>query len=334
MPSIAARDDWWYPVRLSCEQCSSELTACYKRELLKEKGIENGELNDLTGGSGIDTLYLSNAVKTAYYIEKDAELCRLAEHNLGARIQIINSTAEERLEALTTAGTDRRILYADPARRDKNGGKVFRIEDCTPNMTRLIGTMRQKSCLRMLKLSPMTDVTAALKSMGGDWETHIVAVDNEVKEIVILEGAGTHPTVTAIDLKSGIRLEMTREEENDLPQVTAKEAGAYLYEPNAALMKAGAFRTIAHRYGVEQMDKNSHLYTSANEVNNFPGRRFKTIELNSKDLPEQANVICRNYPLSAEQLRKKLKIKDGGNLYIIGTRVNGKPTLILADRLA
>lgn len=331
LPTFAATEDWWYPVRLSCEQCSSELTARYKASLVKGE-----RMADLTAGYGVDTFFLSQAFAHADYIERDAELCRIAEHNFQVKIQnheldIHNTTAEE---FLTSAGLFD-LIFLDPARRDSHGGKVFRLEDCTPDASALLPTLLSHLTPEgriLLKLSPMLDLTQAEHALAAvAWDMHVVALKNEVKEILLLSG-GTG-TITCIDLAEPNKAFMfTREEERDCPFSFHLSPTAFIYEPNAAILKAGAYKLIAARFGLQKLDVNTHLYGSETFVEAFPGRVWKTTEVALKAIG-QANVVVRNYPLTPEQLKKKMRIRDGGETYIIGCRIKGKPTLLTGARI-
>ena len=349
LPTFAAIPDWWYPVRLSCEQCSSELTARYKASLA------NGEkMVDLTAGYGVDTYFLSERFEHSDYVEQNEELCRIATHNFANKpISIHNTTAEEFLQ---TAG-QYDLIYLDPARRDSHGGKVFRLEDCTPNVVELLPTLLSHLTpdgRLMLKLSPMLDITQALTTLAVShwplaWNVHVVAVKNEVKEVLLISQQPTansqQPTITCIDLAEPEKAFcFTREEES----ISAKRSfsatvfqcnglsgavGLYLYEPSASILKAGAYKLVAQRFGLQKLDINTHLYASNTLVPDFPGRVWQIA--NSKQLKanSQANVVCRNYPLTPEQLKKKMRLKDGGEDYLIGARVNGKPILFWAQRV-
>ena len=333
LPSFAAIEDWWYPVRLSCEQCSSELAARYKASLISNLGFQNSNFVDLTGGYGVDTYFLSEQFEHTDYVEQNAELCRIAEHNFSIQksaISIQNCTAEEFLK---TAG-QYDLIYLDPARRDSHGGKVFRLEDCTPNVVELLPTLLAHSKRILLKLSPMLDLTQAIKELSAvslQWSVYVVAIKNEVKEVLLLSG-GTGQ-ITAIDLdKKDQAFVFTKEEEQNCSLLNGDALlnGGFLYEPNAAILKAGAYKLIAERFGLSKLDVNTHLYASEELVPNFPGRVWKIVE--KQDL-KQANVLCRNYPLTPEALKKKLHLRDGGTAYVIGCRVNGKPTLFYAERI-
>ena len=334
LPTFAAIDDWWYPVRLSCEQCSSEETARYKASL-----VSGEKMADLTGGYGVDTYFLSDSFSSIDYIEQNAELCRIASHNFSNKpIAIHNTTAEEFLK---TAG-QYDLIFIDPARRDSHGGKVFRLEDCTPNVVELLPTLLAHGKRLMIKLSPMLDLTQAVRELSASstqWSVYVVAIKNDVKELLLLSG-GTGQ-ITAIDLaKKDQDFVFSREEEADCPSDIGRlslDIGHFLYEPNAAILKAGAYKLVGARFGLQKLDVNTHLYCSDTFVENFPGRvwRIKDEGMKGERMKgEQANVICRNYPLTPEQLKKKLHLRDGGTAYMIGCRVAGKPTLFYAERLS
>ena len=352
LPTFAAIDDWWYPVRLSCEQCSSEATAHYKASLCQRSGLsaersvsetvcqsEGRSLLDLTGGYGVDTYFLSEQFSHTDYVEQNAELCRIATHNFAAKpITIHHSTAED---FLASAG-QYDLIFLDPARRDSYGGKVFRLEDCTPNVVELLPALLTHGKWIMIKLSPMLDITQAVTTLSQvTWDIYVVAIKNEVKEVLLLSGGSGR--ITAIDLsKKEQAFTFTREEEINSEAINVRstinsEAINYLYEPNAAILKAGAYKLVAQRFGLQKLDTNTHLYTSETLVPDFPGRVWKVKEP-TPTLPKgkemkQANVLVRNYPLTAEQLKKKLHLRDGGTAFVIGCRVAGKPTIFLADRL-
>ena len=333
LPTFAAIDDWWYPVRLSCEQCSSEATARYKASLCQPAGRS---LLDLTGGYGVDTYFLSEHFDHTDYVEQNAELCRIATHNFAAKpITIHHSTAED---FLASAG-QYDLIFLDPARRDSYGGKVFRLEDCTPNVVELLPALLTHGKRIMIKLSPMLDITQAVTTLSQvTWDIYVVAIKNEVKEVLLLSGGSGR--ITAIDLsKKEQAFTFTREEEINSEAINVRstinsEAINYLYEPNAAILKAGAYKLVAQRFGLRKLDVNTHLYTSETLVPDFPGRVFKVLPLSEgMGVGPQANVLVRNYPLTAEQLKKKLHLRDGGIAFVIGCRVAGKPTIFLADRL-
>ena len=339
LPSFATIAGWWYPVRLSCEQCSSEATARYKAELISKVDKQISTFIDLTGGYGVDTYFLSENIQEAHYIERNIELCNIAKHNFPLarpQIQIHNTTAEEFLLSLSPTTTTECLIYLDPARRSSSGGKVFRIEDCEPNVINLLPTLRKYASTILIKFSPMLDITSAMQSLGNEWDVHIVALNNEVKEVLFMTGNSNIHAVNISQSKTDI-LSLTRAEEKSAQCTLAENLGTYLYEPNATIIKAGAFRLISERYKLAKLDTSTHLYTNNTLLSDFPGRVWKVQEIISKHStlnPKlKYSIISRNYPLSPEQMRKKYKLADGDDYYLIGARYQGKPTLILAQRL-
>ena len=355
LPTFAGMQDWWYPVRLSCEQCSSEATARYKCSLLPTLPYT---LTDLTGGYGVDTYFMSERATRAHYVERNEDLCKIVAHNFQTtrpQVDIHNTDAIHYLQDMPSCD----VIYLDPARRDKHGGKVFRLEDCEPNVVEILPALRSKAKLIIIKLSPMLDISQALHSLEGTWDVHIVAVKNEVKEVLLVSGLDRYPPVTTTegyrrdnegmvyatnmlttsDTPVGFSFSRSEEREAQCEYYDGSReelisAGAYVYEPNAAIIKAGAFKLVAQRYGLCKIAPNTHLYLSKELVEDFPGRVWQIIESNMKDAKNtQASILTRNYPLTPEQLRKKLKIKDSDTQTIIGARIGDKPTLLLAKRV-
>ena len=358
LPTLVEQADWWFPPRLACEQCSSELTATYKAALIRQHYTPSpspcgegrgGSFIDLTGGYGIDSFYLSAFATEAHYVEQDPELCRIAAHNFARtrpHLQVHNTTAEEFLRTLPDANKENNVLiYLDPARRDTHGGKVFRIEDCTPNIIDLLPLLQQKSTVLMIKLSPMLDITAALRSLGEGWQVHVVAVRNEVKELLFVRHFQLS-TLTAAnyahDHWQTLTFTLQQEQEAQVSYWNLQHTPRYLYEPNAAILKAAAFRFISERYRINKLAPNTHLYAADHLLTDFPGRVWEVVSpLTSgmlKHLPDTirergASILTRNYPLSADQLRKKLKLKDSATHTIIAARAADKPMLFLAKKV-
>ena len=358
LPTLVEQADWWFPPRLACEQCSSELTATYKAALIRQHYTPSpfgfgegrgGSFIDLTGGYGIDSFFLSAFATEAHYVEQDPELCRIAAHNFARtrpHLQVHNTTAEEFLRTLPDANKENNVLiYLDPARRDTHGGKVFRIEDCTPNIIDLLPLLQQKSSVLMIKLSPMLDITAALRSLGEGWQVHVVAVRNEVKELLFVRHSQLS-TLTAANYAhehwQTLTFTLQQEQEAQVSYWNPQHTPRYLYEPNAAILKAAAFRFVSEHYRISKLAPNTHLYAADHLLTDFPGRMWEVITpLTSsmlKHLPETlreqgASILTRNYPLSADQLRKKLKLKDSAIQTIIGVRVADKPTLFWAKKI-
>jgi hypothetical protein len=297
---------------------------------------------------------MSEHAAQANYVERNEELCRIVTHNFQEtrpQVQIHNTDSIDYLKVMESSD----VIYIDPARRDQHGGKVFRLEDCEPNVVELLPTLTAKSKLLIIKLSPMLDITQALHSLKGRWDVHVVAVKNEVKEVLLLSNLSRYHSDTtpkvyredsegivhAINLPASDTFSFSKQEEQDAQcqlfgpsHKQLIEPNNYLYEPNAAIIKAGAFKLIAERYGLCKMAQHTHLYIADHLVEDFPGRVWQIVETNIKDTKNiSANIMTRNYPLTPEQLRKKLKIKDNDTYTIIGARLADKPTLFLCKKI-
>ena len=335
MPSWSTNDDLLFPPHLSIEQCSSEATARYKASLL-----QGNTFADLTGGLGVDCFFIAQNFHHSVYVEQNPELCTLAEHNyavLHAPIQIHNASAETYLNSCEPVD----CLFLDPARRDTYGRKTVSIADCTPNVIALQDLLLKKAHRVMVKLSPMLDISKALQELKHVKEVHVVAVANECKELLfILEPDYSEaPVFTCVNLSSDQpAVSFTLEEERNAPVLLATEVSSYLYEPNAALMKAGCFRLLAQTYGIQKLHPNSHLYTSDQLVNGFPGRIFKVedwapfnkrIKQTLLAGVEKASIATRNFPLSVAELRKTWKIADGDKVFLFATTVAGEQKIVI-----
>lgn len=300
---------------------------------------------DLTGGFGVDFSYLARGFSQATYVERQRHLCDLAEHNMAAlgldQARIVCGDGVEYLRQMGPVD----FIYLDPARRDEHGSRTYAIEDCTPNVFELRDLLLAKSQYTLVKLSPMLDWRKAVADFDGAVrEVHIVATGNECKELLLVLGQQVHEEPSAprvfcvndnqrIDYDSAAYTQGLRIGGKPLP-----EAKNYLYEPNASIMKAGCFDLVEERFGVTQVGPSSHLFVSATPVADFPGRGF-AIEaiggMNKKDIKrllngtKQANIAVRNFPLTAPQLRKKLKLADGGPVYLFGTTMQGCDHVLL-----
>lgn len=348
LPTFAQIEDWWYPVRLSCEQCSSEATARYKAAIIRQLGEKQDILIDLTGGYGVDTYFLSEQTAQAHYVERNEELCRIAQHNFqiaNKPIHVHNTSAEDFLAQYPMAGsaaTDGQkhvVIYLDPARRDAHGGKVFRIEDCEPDVIKILPPLRAISSTILIKFSPMLDITSALQSLGNEWDVHVVALHNEVKEIIFVTGNNRIHAVNILH-EGNDQFSFTRSEEKSALCAMADCICEYIYEPNAAIIKAGAFRLVSERYQLHKLDHNTHLYTADQLIENFPGRVWQIIAQpikNQRDIAalgiQRAAILTRNYPLTPEELRKKFKLQESDSHFLIGARIACKPILLLAKRV-
>ena len=353
VPSWASNPDLLFPKHLSIEQCSSELTAKYKASI-----IEGGDtFVDLTGGLGIDSYFLSEKFKTSYYVENQKELCDLAEHNfgvLGRKINVINSDAETFVNDCkdvpwrVSAG----LIYIDPARRDVYNRKMVSLHDCSPDVVKIVETFPETSPHKpsfLIKASPMLDISLITNELQNISEIHIVSVKNECKEILIkiepgFEGEIKYSCVdlNSVETRHGTSLLYTENDEKSAISSFAPTIKHYLSEPNSSLMKSGAFKLISQRFGIEKLHVNSHLYTSDNLVSDFPGRIFEVVgfaPFNKKIKKEllnditEASVAIRNFPLSANELRKTLNLKESDKNFVFGTTLVGeKKVVILAKK--
>ena len=341
LPTWAATDGIIYPPRISMEQCSSEATALYKG------AIANGEkLADLTGGFGIDCSYMARSFKRATYIERSSLLCDIAKENFALlgldHIEIINGNSEDVLPDLTAQDW----IFIDPARRDGEGRKVVALSDCEPDVTALEPLLLEKARKVMVKCSPMLDITAAARQLNSIEEIHIVAVNNECKELLFIlgESKGTHTPVTCANIrKDGSHLfTFTAGEEAGSAATYSDTVGKYLYEPNAAIQKSGCSRALSQRFNTPKLHPNSQLYTADHLIPEFPGRAFtveKVYGFSKHEIKEiqalgQANITVRNFPENVQLLRKKLKLADGGDNYIFATTLaSGNRVLILCHRI-
>ena len=328
-----------YPVHLSVEQCSSEATAIYKAHLVErlKGGRKDGHLVDLTGGLGVDFSFLSEYFEHSTYIELNAELLQIAEHNFSV-VGVRNAEVVSTDGVLFLHNMPEKVscLFIDPARRSKNGAKTVLLSDCTPDLTQLEAQMVSKADFAIAKLSPMLDVSAALSELHCVSEVHAVAVGNECKELLIVmqTDAPCEPILFAVADNRIFSFTLS-EEKNATSQFT-NNVCRYLYEPASSVLKVGAFRTIGARFGLKKLHQNSHLYTSDEVHSNFLGRIFEVLSVGTlHSLPptmqnvSKANIATRNFPLRPEEIRKRLKIADGGTDYLFGTTLSdGRKVLI------
>lgn len=352
LPKWAACDGVIFPPHLSMEQCSSEPTAQYKLNLAMEWAERVGHasrMTDLTGGFGVDFSFTSCAFAAATYVERNEQLCHIVEHNLPL-LGLNNATVvcADAVEYLSTV-EPQTMLFLDPARRDEHGAKTVMLADCTPDVVQLLPKLLEKSRFTMLKLSPMLDWHKAVDDLQGTVrEVHIVSVGGECKELLLVLS-----TVVESELKVYCADLSTASDTSSLfvytpgssaPVVNSKlktQNSKFLHEPNASIMKAGCFDELAAAYGVSPVSRNSHLFLSDEPVEDFPGRSFvveRVTTMNKGELRkalvgiEKANIATRNFPLTVAELRKRLKIKDGGDVYIFATTTAEGEHLLLISR--
>lgn len=419
LPRWASIDGVVYPPHISMEQCSSEVTALYKAELVarllgksslssfqgetmsqgvdskicefatkstvdsefaqnedtceKQQILTEGVANvnktkgntctgeslaeiefiDLTGGFGVDFSYIATQLGVkSMYVERQKHLCEAAKENferLGLKHVVVkNGDGVEVLHAIPNH-SGLRVIYIDPARRDDAGNKVVSLQDCTPDVTRLQKEMLQKADFVVIKLSPMLDWHRAVSELRCVREVHVVSVNNECKELLLVlsarnMGENNHLRICCVNDNQSFVCDEA-EMASSVARIAAADLDSvqYLYEPNASLMKAGCFGVLSERYSVSMLSKNSHLFVSRFSLADFPGRSFRiraVSSFNKKELKRhlqgivKANIATRNFPLSVAELRKRLKLKDGGETYIFATTLSDDShVLLITDKM-
>lgn len=348
-PTLARCADYFYPPRLNREQSSSEATALYKAQLFRSLGCHT--FADLTGGMGVDAFFLSQQALQGDYFELHADLFALTQRNL--QLLGASNLACHQCDSLAYLQSHPAcfdLIFIDPARRNSQGRKVAAFEDCTPNLLDNLPLLRSHCRHLLVKASPMIALQQALLQLGSVDGVHIVALNNECKEVLFLL-PGTHPaptplpdpTIHCIHLGANAPADFCfrPQEEAEAVATYASEVGTYLYEPHAALMKGGAYNLVSSRLGLDKLARNTHLYTSCRLLADFPGRTFRVLQpvpLNAKKiaplLPDRkAHVVTRNYPMAAAELQKKLKLTEGGSLFIIAATLGRTPAGWLCEEI-
>jgi hypothetical protein len=371
LPSWYANDRLIFPSVLAAEQCSSERTAIYKQRLVDRNDV----VFDLTGGLGVDTYSLSRKARQVTYVERNAEYCeaavynmkQLGAHNVSIRCGDAVDLITGRAPGLTLGDAGQAagnaelppaadVFYIDPARRGAGNKRMFAMKDCEPDLTEIWPLLREKRVKIIVKLSPMLDISQVLSQLPDVTEVHVVSVRNDCKELLVVARGRYAPDGKAsrdVSGKSGVKIHCVnftssgeeqsflfcRDEENAAVAAYAKDVGRYLYEPNASLLKAGAYKMVSSRYGLEKLHVNSHLYTSETCLPSFAGRIFKVKDVYKFDNRlcrelsariARANLSVRNFPLSVDELRKRTRIADGGDVYLFATTLSDGRK-ILAD---
>ena len=353
LPSWAEVDGIVYPPHLSMEQCSSEPTARYKATIVGH----GARIVDLTGGFGVDFSFMAQGFAEAVYVERQPHLCDIARHNfqlLGLQQgTVVCGDGADYLRQQSPVD----VIYLDPARRDDHGGRTYAISDCTPDVVALRDLLLERADRVLLKLSPMLDWRKAVSDIGQQYvrEVHIVSVGNECKELLLLLHHGEGFKLVCVNDESAFEVNEGNggNEANGANGANGSyepyephtphtpHHGTFLYEPNASIMKAGCFDEVAQRYGVSQVAQNSHLFVADERIKDFPGRTFliDTItSMNKRELKaaldgiSQANIAVRNFPLSVAELRKRLKLSEGGSTYIFATTLASDDRVLLVCR--
>lgn len=339
LPTWAAVEGIVYPPQIAMEQCSSETTAQYKTAtaLRWSRFFQTPTLFiDLTGGFGVDHYYLARAFDRSIYIERQEALCETARHNfqlLGLpHTDVVCDDSTDLLPTLPHAS----LIFADPARRDIHGDRTYAISDCTPDVCALLPTMLQKCDILLLKLSPMLDWHQAVLALNNAAqanvvrEVHIVATCNECKELLLVLSEKTSDAMQVVCVNNGQTFVYTPDDQTATAPIASigELTDGYLFEPNAAIMKAGCFAEICRCYPLQAIAQNSHLFIANDWIDDFPGRTFRIETVTTMNKHElrtalqgitQANITVRNFPLTVAELRKRLKVREGGSHFIFAT---------------
>nr|WP_315140526.1 class I SAM-dependent methyltransferase [uncultured Flavobacterium sp.] len=326
-----------YPPKISIEQTSSEITALYKSNL-----ITGTNLIDLTGGLGVDDFYFAKKFNKVVHCEINPELSAITAHNFkqlkAANIECKTGDSQNTLYSIEQTWD---WIYIDPSRRSESKGKVFMLKDCLPNVPENIDLYFSKSKSILIKTAPLLDITAGLSELKNVKTIHIIAINNEVKELLW----ELHKEYTGSTSIKTVNIYKNKEEKFELPENdTTPSYGSpeeYLYEPNSAIMKSGGFDAVSSAFKLNKLHTNSHLYTNS-ELIDFPGRRFKInkqlnynkLELKTNLVNQKANITTRNFSESVENIRKKWKIKDGGNSYcFFTTDINNNKIVLICNKI-
>lgn len=325
----------YYPPPLSVEQASSEITAAYKASL-----IGSGTVADLTGGMGVDTYFFAkNNLHTCYY-EHQKEVFDIAQHNFNTLGVSVDCYHADGISGIESTFFD--TIYLDPSRRSDSRGKVFLLQDAQPCVITHLAYLLERCQTLLIKVAPLLDISAVIRELPGINRIHILAVNNEVKELLLEfnQQATEDPEIKTVHFKSG-QIETFDFYWGQPTTATFGEPKTYLYEPHAALMKSGAFNQISAHFNLDKLHPSSHLYTSERLID-FPGRVFiiqAVLPYHKKEmknlLESTAHVSVRNFPLSVEVIKKQWKIKDGGtHYYFFTTLINQQKAVLICKKIS
>lgn len=345
LPKWYSNDNIIFPPKENLEQASSELTAKFK-----SRWVSGNSMADLTGGTGIDLFFMSNNFKSCVYVEPDSDLAEIAKFNFGLfekNINVFESSAEDYINSCTQKFD---LIYLDPSRRDIKKNRVFSLIDYQPNVFKIYDHLLRLGKEMIVKTSPMIDIKSTLELLPHTFKVQVLAVDNEVKEVLfyINKSKKEEPIIEAWNIsktKNESSFRFSYEEEK-AAHTQISPPLTYLYEPNSAIRKAGAFNLIGNRFRLKKLHANTHLYTSNEIVDDFPGRVFEVRELirpNKRGIKKafptgKVNVISKNYPIGANEIKKKYKLTDGGDEFLIfceeqHQKISLKCILIQRERL-
>jgi hypothetical protein len=333
-----------YPPGLNLEQSSSEETAIFKANALNSIIGPGITLADMTGGFGVDSLFLSRVCKKIFYIEPNASLLAIARQNHETlQVKNIDYRHATAAEFISSFREKLDCAFIDPSRRNKLSQKVFKLSDCEPDVPGLLSEIFQTTDCLLVKTSPLLDIQLAIKELKNVERVWVISVSNECKELLFFcrKDFVAEPTILAVNLQTDQESFEFRVSAENKTVAQFSEPLSYLYEPNASILKAGAFKLIGEKFSMLKLHPSTHLYTSQDLIEKFPGRIFKIIQSVKADymalkeifIDGKANVITRNYPLSPEALKKKTKLKDGGERYLIGFSGQQEKYLVAATRI-
>lgn len=339
LPTWFNQENILYPSRISLEQTSSEKTAQYKSNI-----VSGENLIDLTGGFGVDDYYFSKKVNQVIHCELNQELSEIVKHNFENLNQSnITCLYGDSLKTLQNLNQPFEWIYIDPSRRSDAKGKVFMLQDCLPNVPLHLEEYFQFSENILIKTAPILDITAGLAELQNVKNIHIVAVNNEVKELLweIKKGYEGEIFIKTINFNKDKEEKFEFILNSEIPNSIYSLPKEYVYEPNSAILKSGAFELISNHFNLEKLHQHSHLYTSS-DIIDFPGRIFKidsSFEYNKNGMKQflenkKANITTRNFPETVENIRKKWKIKDGGDCYsFFTTDANNRKIVLICSKI-
>ncbi|MGL5226904.1 MAG: THUMP-like domain-containing protein [Bacteroidales bacterium] len=339
LPAWYANYDLYFPAKITTEQCSSEQTASYKQRLA------SGNIAcDMTGGLGIDTYYISRNFEKFFYLERYEAYCDAARHNfnvLGAsNIDVLNGDSIQLLNDLPSLD----LIYVDPARRSDCNKRLYDLSECEPNVVDLAPILLSKAKKLIVKVSPMADIHRCIELIPQVKRIHVLSVRNECKELLLeVDSTEESKDVEIVCVNFPVTGEQSFSfffnAEKSAPLNVVNTVHKYLYEPNASILKAGAFKSVATQFGIKKLHQHSHLYTSSELITDFPGRIFEVIEVDgfskkwlqtaSKQIG-QANLTTRNFPMTVAEIRKRSKLQEGGSLYLFATTLSDDQKVIVS----
>ena len=344
LPTWYANRALLFPSKMAVEQCSSEQTARYKQRLIQDEN----HVCDATGGLGVDTYFFAQKVNRVSYVERSKECFDVAMYNF-SQLQLRNITGyNEEVEIALQKMQSVDMIYIDPARRDEGNQRVFTLSDSEPDLVKIEPFLLSKTPKVIAKVSPMLDIRHTLALLPKTSEIHVVSVRNECKELLFIllrENKNREPDIRCINYttegdEQSFYFRLSAEQST--ARATSNSIQTFLYEPNASILKAGAYKQIAIRFDVEKLHVNSHLYTSEKLISDFPGRIFQVLEVipfHRKHIKTihriipQANISTRNFPIPACELRQRTRIADSGDCYLFATTLaNNDRVLILCKK--